>query len=67
MMMRSKDQAQAIDVQPNGTFDWPDVEAMLLCPVCGTYQDIPHNPVDQSTDDDDEINTSPDLPPDHHT
>ena len=50
MMMRSRDQAAAIDVPPNGTLDWPDVEALLLCPVCGTYQDIP--PTSESDSDD---------------
>jgi MYND finger len=58
MMMRSRSQAETIDVPPNGTFDWPDVEAFLLCPVCGNYQDVPKGP-DLTDDDHIEEDTSP--------
>jgi hypothetical protein len=67
MMMRSRHQSTAIDVPPNGSFDWPDVEALLLCPVCGTYQDVPPDPDDESTmDEDEDKSNSPELTGDQH-
>ena len=35
VMMRTKQQSQLMDISPNGSFDWPDVSSLLLCPVCG--------------------------------
>lgn len=42
MMMRTKEQAKTIDVTANGSFDWPDVESFLMCPVCSKSAPIPH-------------------------
>lgn len=36
MMMRTKDQSDTIKVEPNGSFEWPDVQSFLMCPLCGT-------------------------------
>jgi MYND finger len=44
MMMRSQSQADAIKVPPSGKYEWPDVEAFLLCPVCGIFQEVPPEP-----------------------
>jgi MYND finger len=41
IMMRTKEQSQEMSVAPNGTFDWPDVTALLLCPVCGNTCSVP--------------------------
>jgi hypothetical protein len=41
MMMRTKDQAETIDVAANGSFDWPDVESFLMCPMCSKSAPIP--------------------------
>jgi len=41
VMMRTKEQAEEMDIAPNGNFDWPDVSSLLLCPVCGNKGPIP--------------------------
>lgn len=41
VLMRTKEQAQAMELAANGSFDWPDVRALLLCPCCGQPQAIP--------------------------
>lgn len=41
VMMRTKEQSLEMEIAPNGTFDWPDVESLLLCPVCGEKCPIP--------------------------
>ena len=41
VMMRTKDQSKEMDIAPNGNFDWPDVQSMLLCPLCGSKAPIP--------------------------
>lgn len=41
IMMRTKEQSQEMDIAPNGSFDWPDVSSLLLCPVCGKQGAIP--------------------------
>ena len=42
VMMRTKEQSREMDIAPNGNFDWPDVQSMLLCPLCGSKAPIPH-------------------------
>jgi hypothetical protein len=61
VMMRTKEQSQEMDVSPNGSFDWPDVSSLLLCPVCGERGPIPR---DTSADDDDD--DDPHHPHHHH-
>jgi MYND finger len=41
VMMRTKEQSREMDIAPNGNFDWPDVQSMLLCPLCGSKAPIP--------------------------
>jgi hypothetical protein len=41
VMMRTKTQSQEMNIAPNGNFDWPDVSALLCCPVCGRKAPIP--------------------------
>uniref|UniRef100_A0A7S2YSZ1 MYND-type domain-containing protein n=1 Tax=Entomoneis paludosa TaxID=265537 RepID=A0A7S2YSZ1_9STRA len=41
VMMRTKEQSQEMDIAPNGNFDWPDVNALLLCPCCGRQGPVP--------------------------
>jgi len=41
VMMRTKEQSKEMDIAPNGNFDWPDVQSMLLCPLCGSKAPIP--------------------------
>lgn len=41
VMMRTKEQAEEMEIAPNGNFDWPDVSSLLLCPVCGSQGPIP--------------------------
>jgi hypothetical protein len=41
VMMRTKEQSAAMSIPPNGNFDWPDVESLLLCPCCGKTHDVP--------------------------
>ena len=41
VMMRTKEQSTEMSIAPNGSFDWPDVTALLLCPVCGNTCSIP--------------------------
>ena len=51
VMMRTKQQSQEMKVAPNGTFDWPDVESLLLCPVCGERCPIPEDNTTASSSD----------------
>eukprot|EP00526_Cylindrotheca_closterium_P018492 CAMPEP_0113631468 /NCGR_PEP_ID=MMETSP0017_2-20120614/16353_1 /TAXON_ID=2856 /ORGANISM="Cylindrotheca closterium" /LENGTH=361 /DNA_ID=CAMNT_0000541979 /DNA_START=499 /DNA_END=1582 /DNA_ORIENTATION=+ /assembly_acc=CAM_ASM_000147 len=39
--MRTKDQSSDMHISPNGNFDWPDVESLLMCPLCRRKADIP--------------------------
>lgn len=48
VMMRTKQQSREMNIAPNGNFDWPDVESLLLCPLCGKRHQVP-----QGGDDDD--------------
>jgi MYND finger len=41
VMMRTKDQSEEMSIAPNGNFDWPDVQSLLLCPLCGSRARIP--------------------------
>jgi len=41
VMMRTKDQSEEMSIAPNGNFDWPDVQSLLLCPLCGNRARIP--------------------------
>lgn len=41
VMMRTKEQSEEMDIQPNGTFDWPDVSSLLVCPCCGKRGPVP--------------------------
>lgn len=41
VMMRTRQQSKEMDIAPNGNFDWPDVNSLLLCPVCGEMGPIP--------------------------
>jgi hypothetical protein len=41
VMMRTKQQSLEMEIASNGNFDWPDVESLLLCPVCGEKAPIP--------------------------
>jgi len=41
VMMRTKDQSIEMNISPNGSFDWPDVQSLLLCPLCGKSAEIP--------------------------
>jgi hypothetical protein len=53
VMMRTKEQSLEMDVSPNGSFDWPDVSSLLLCPVCGERGPIPRDTsVDEGGDED---------------
>lgn len=47
-MMRTKEQSEQLNIPPNGCFDWPDVDSLLLCPLCGTVAPVP-----SETDNDD--------------
>jgi MYND finger len=42
IMMRTKEQSDEMGIGGNGAFDWPDVNALLLCPCCGSTAPIPH-------------------------
>ena len=42
VMMRTKEQSIEMNISPNGNFDWPDVQSLLLCPLCGKKAEIPH-------------------------
>ena len=42
VMMRTKEQSQGMNISPNGNFDWPDVQSLLLCPLCGNRAEIPN-------------------------
>lgn len=41
VMMRTKAQSAAMNIAPNGNFDWPDVQSLLLCPSCGRQGPVP--------------------------
>jgi len=41
VMMRTKQQSEEMNIAPNGNFDWPDVESLLQCPLCGNKAEIP--------------------------
>jgi hypothetical protein len=41
VMMRTKEQSQEMGISPNGNFDWPDVNSLLLCPCCGKQGPVP--------------------------
>jgi len=41
VMMRTKEQSEEMAIAPNGNFDWPDVNSLLLCPCCGRQGPIP--------------------------
>jgi MYND finger len=41
VMMRTKEQSHEMCIAPNGSFDWPDVNSLLLCPCCGNRGPIP--------------------------
>lgn len=41
VMMRTKEQSTEMNIAPNGNFDWPDVQSLLLCPLCGNRAEIP--------------------------
>jgi len=34
VMMRTQEQSIQMNISPNGNFDWPDVNSLLLCPIC---------------------------------
>mmetsp|Transcript_8737 Transcript_8737/g.21924 ORF Transcript_8737/g.21924 Transcript_8737/m.21924 type:complete len:498 (+) Transcript_8737:485-1978(+) len=42
VMMRTKEQSDQMDIAPNGNFDWPDVQSLMLCPLCGNKAEIPN-------------------------
>lgn len=41
VMMRTKDQSSEMDISPNGSFDWPDVQSLLTCPLCSRKAEVP--------------------------
>lgn len=41
VMMRTKEQSEEMAIAPNGNFDWPDVNSLLLCPCCGNTCPVP--------------------------
>ncbi len=43
VMMRTKGQSKEMNLLPNGDFDWPDVDSLLLCPFCGESANVPNN------------------------
>jgi hypothetical protein len=43
VMMRTKEQSIEMNISPNGSFDWPDVQSLLLCPLCGKSAEIPQD------------------------
>jgi len=43
VMMRTKEQSLEMNIAPNGNFDWPDVQSLLLCPLCGSKAEIPEH------------------------
>ena len=40
-MMRTAEESKNMNLPPNSEFDWPDVHAMLLCPLCSAMAQIP--------------------------
>ena len=43
VMMRTKGQSKEMNLLPNGDFDWPGVDSLLLCPFCGNSAGVPNN------------------------
>jgi len=43
VMMRTKEQSIEMNISPNGNFDWPDVQSLTLCPLCGNRAEIPQD------------------------
>lgn len=43
VMMRTKGQSKDMNLQPNGDFEWPDVDSLLLCPFCGESTKVPND------------------------
>jgi len=43
VMMRTKEQSIEMNISPNGNFDWPDVQSLLMCPLCGNRAEIPQD------------------------
>jgi hypothetical protein len=41
VMMRTQEQSIQMSISPNGNFDWPDVNSLLLCPICNEKAPIP--------------------------
>lgn len=41
VMMRTKEQSLDMNISPNGNFDWPDVNSLLMCPLCGRKAKVP--------------------------
>lgn len=41
VMMRTKEQSIEMNISPNGSFDWPDVQSLLMCPLCGKTAETP--------------------------
>ena len=41
VMMRTREQSIDMNISPNGNFDWPDVNSLLMCPLCGRTAEIP--------------------------
>eukprot|EP00538_Stauroneis_constricta_P006634 CAMPEP_0119550224 /NCGR_PEP_ID=MMETSP1352-20130426/3775_1 /TAXON_ID=265584 /ORGANISM="Stauroneis constricta, Strain CCMP1120" /LENGTH=416 /DNA_ID=CAMNT_0007595997 /DNA_START=591 /DNA_END=1842 /DNA_ORIENTATION=+ len=59
VMMRTREQSQEMNISPNGNFDWPDVNALLMCPLCGNRAEIPtDDDHHHHRDDDDSCTTS---------
>lgn len=48
VMMRTKEQAKDMNLLPNGDFEWPGVESLQLCPMCGRTAEIPQKDDDQN-------------------
>lgn len=47
VMMRTEEESTQLKVVANGEFDWPNVDSMLMCPLCGKSAKVP-----TSSDDD---------------
>eukprot|EP00934_Nitzschia_sp_Nitz4_P000325 Nitzschia sp. Nitz4//scaffold255_size41878//31872//33107//NITZ4_007411-RA/size41878-processed-gene-0.67-mRNA-1//-1//CDS//3329544389//325//frame0 len=47
VMMRTKEQSVEMNIAPNGNFDWPDIQSLLLCPLCGNKAPIPQEGDDE--------------------
>jgi MYND finger len=44
VMMRTKEQSTEMSIASNGNFDWPDVQSLMLCPLCWNRAEIPKEP-----------------------